>query len=152
MADVAVDPDVIRMFQQVGHAMAIDPKKLDKMYGYVKRSVDHITGDCVNMSYGHRMEFRLEQDLFDELDRLTTEEERHERPPSFTYWAMPSELFFRYLRWNFSNFLYGFEYVYAQSHPSCISWERTRPMLIFLRVLRCFFGHGSEGQHATYHA
>jgi hypothetical protein len=156
LVDAAVDPAVLAMFQSIGRATAVDPKRLDRAYHFIKESVDHISQDCRHTSYGHRMEFRVESGLLEELDELMTAYEQDPPEPqrddlAFTSLALPSELFFRYLRWNINKLLYGFEYVFARSHPSFISWDRTRPMMMFLRAVRCFLGRGAAGEHAAFY-
>jgi hypothetical protein len=113
----------------------------------------------VDKSFGLRQKFRSRENLFEYVNAYIREQKTLagqlkgslcEPITPKIFFTLSTATFTRWAAWNLNRLCVGFESVYELASGRVVSWEQTRVMIMFLRGIPCFLGHGTAGQHARF--
>ena len=145
LESIALDPDMFKAWQITAHSHNYDMRTLLKAYHFSKAACGTALVDSSRKSFGIREEHRVSVNLLDDvfeclastnqLDIPAQAPRKNTRP----YWIVSSKVFLQFLKTNINKFVLGFETTYCLSDRRLVSWEHTKIMIMFLRLLRCSY-------------
>lgn len=143
---LALDEKLRRTWTQVGQGQSHHPTALLKAYLHCKDRCYYGFQASQQKSFGTREEHRVSRTLFRAMDCHMRALDMHNQKewPSIErpYVTLLTTTALSWMHWNINKFCLGFEMVYSLSRKHWVTWEHTRVMLMFLRCLRCSYGHG----------
>ncbi len=145
LESLALDPHLRKTWQHVGGSQNHNPQTLLANYFAGKARCHNALIKSMNRSFGvreeHRMTLTLAREVRHRLQNLNKwdvqiYDETQPRP----YWQLSSKSFLNFLHLNINKFVTGFEYVLSQTDRDFVSWEQTKMMIVFLRMMKFSFG------------
>jgi hypothetical protein len=144
---LALDPHLRRSWQHVGGAETHRPATLVQSYlGSKARCHEGLTRS-MQRSFGvreeHRMTLALAYRVRDRLQAMNQWDVP--APEDFTsppFWRFSSSTFLQFIWCNLNKFTTAFEYVHSLTTRDFVSWEHSKMMICFLRLMK--FGYGSH--------
>jgi hypothetical protein len=142
---LALDPNLLKSWQHTGRSQN---HRIDTLLAsYVGSKMRSHTGmrDSLQKSFGireeHRMTLTLARRIRHRLKALGKWNVRFDdtinaRP----YWRLWSEIYLEFIYLNMNKFAAGFEYVHSLTRRDCVSWEHTKMMIMFLRMIKFSYG------------
>jgi hypothetical protein len=141
LEELALDPKIQQAARSIAGSNARDRRIVHNAYCGSKRRMKVALDSALHMSFGVRAEFRVSWSLFEALEtRLRNEMSGNlaiyptTAPPSV--WAVPTLTFVPFLRRQVDKFTTGFEMALGRCQPGYVTWEQTKIMAMFLRLLR----------------
>lgn len=151
---LAVDPHLKSSWYAAGGGSKWEINSVQKAYQTSKmRCHEALKSDSLK-SYGIREEHRITMSLlFKIIQHLSDQTPKliQNSNPNFDrpFWAHPTTEIFEYLKSNINKFAFGFEYTMGLTPArTTVSWEHTRLMVMFLRILKFSYGGGDISREA----
>ncbi|RPA88491.1 hypothetical protein L873DRAFT_1557096, partial [Choiromyces venosus 120613-1] len=147
---LAVDPKLNSTWQEIVGQTNDNLNCIKKAYLASKRRALASIDACSQNSYGTRQEHRVNLNLLaamsTQFEQLQNAAQRNtptdQQVPLFNhpYMISPTNETVLFLLSNLNKLCFGFEYTRSLSTGRAITWEQTRVMLVFLRLLRHCYG------------
>ncbi|RPA90169.1 hypothetical protein L873DRAFT_1821642 [Choiromyces venosus 120613-1] len=147
---LAVDPNLKGTWQEIDGRMKENFGCIKSAYLASKRRALESISACSQNSYGTRQEHRVNLLLLTAMSRQfellqnrclpVSPPDEPVRVSNHPYMISATNETFLFLLSNVNKFCFGFEYTRSLSAGRAISWEQTRVMVMFLRLLRHAYG------------